>query len=249
MKHSMNELKLESTLSETKPMEVKHSEVSSELKLEEVETSVESRPRKEELVELYVLSFNLPSSSLALLKTEHELDRKTNLITELRLIEGELAKKIESLRRDFYYHCDKIFETSTLGWITTTEEGIKFAEEWNSKFAHALEVFADEYIGKKLEQVQDEELRRLYQKLYRKLRERAKSRLVKVIKVYIEPEDAKELLKEIVDRLSTELEILKRRVKEAEEKKRKSQLYRLNFELSVKELKLQMFKKKLEEIK
>jgi len=221
----------------------------SEEKKIEVEEKVEEKKveeKKEQLVEVYVLSFELPSYGLAVMKREFESNE--TIIREINEIERELARKIENLRRSFYNNCDKLFETSTLGWITVSTEGIKFAEEWNEIFTSALKNFAENYVKQKMNQLTDTKLKELYAKLYDKLLRRSNRRIVKAVKIYLEHEDAKELLNEIVTRLNDEILTLKERIKKAEEEKKKQRLRNLNVELNVKLLKLRMFEEKLKSI-
>jgi len=219
-----------------------------ELELEEVDKRVEEKPAKSELVPLYLLSFELPSYALATMLREYELDKQTLILKEVNYIESELKKKIENLRRNFYAQCDKLFETSTLGWVTVTEEGVKFANEWNERFKSALVTFANTLIAQKLNSTSDPKLKELYLRLQNKLIARANRRIVKAIKIYIEPEDAKELLSDIVSRLNEEVEEFKRRIEEAEKKSEEKKIKWLMRELTLRELKLKMFKDVLSKI-
>jgi len=236
----------EKKVEESKTEEKEVKEEKKEIELEESKT--EEKVGKEELIPIYVLSFELPSYALAIMDKDYSIDTQSKIITEVTKIEGELKAKIETLRRKFYQECDKLFETSTLGWVTVSEDGIKFAQEWQETFSKTLIEFAEKLIKSKIEKAENEELKVLYSKLYSKLIERSKRKIVRTIKVYLEPEDAKELLDEIVSRLNTEVEVLRQKVKEAEEKKEKRRIYNLNKELTVKSLKLEMFKKILDKI-
>jgi len=246
----VEEIAIEEKVEEVKVEEKKEEEKKvEELALEEKpEIKPEEKPSKTELVQLYLLSFELPSYSLATMLRETELDLQTKILKEVNYIESELKKKIENLRRYFYSQCDKLFETSTLGWVTVSEEGIKFANEWNERFRSALVTFANTLIAQKVNQASDPKLKELYTRLQNKLIARANKRIVKAVKVYIEPEDAKEILNEIVNKISDEIEEFKRRIEEAEKQKEEKKAKWLMRELTLKELKLKMFKDVLSKI-
>lgn len=215
------------------------------LPLEEQVQTDKEKSEKKKLVPLYLLLFEIPSENLSIISTEYEIEEDKKLITVIHRLDQELRRKLVNLRIDFNYHRDKLFATSLLGWLTTSEEGIKFAEEWNEKFKNALKTFAETIVKKKIMETSDEKLKQLYSKLYDKLIRRAERQIVKAIKIYLEPKDAKEILNDIVTKLNDDILELKKRISEVEKEQEKSKLYRLNSMLLTLEFKRDMFDKVL----
>ena len=156
--------------------------------------AVQQHPR---LVQLYLLAFELPSFALAKLATEIKADLSQGILTEINKFDAEIRRKIESERRAFYSACDRLFEVAGIGWVTVSDEGIKFAQGWNNRFKNALEHFA-KLAEKKATQTTDPNIKELYQTLATKLRNRASRLIVKCYKIYMDIDEARELLKDIV---------------------------------------------------
>ncbi|RLE62693.1 MAG: hypothetical protein DRJ38_09180, partial [Thermoprotei archaeon] len=153
-----------------------------------------------------------------------------------------IRAKIETKRRQFYKEVQKIYHTSWLGWVAVDKEAVKFAEEKSKEFSDFLKKLAEE-VEKKGTEVENEELATLYRKLRDKILFRARLKSIKAVQVYLEPEDAKELLSEILNDISDKTEELKKRIEKAEKEKKQKRLRELQKELTLLQLKYEKFSK------
>ena len=185
----------------------------------------EPAPAKAELVKVYLLAMKLPSKYLV-----QQVKIEENV--EIRKWEGvavDVAARLEGIRRACYKMIEKVYafveEYGT--WIAVTDEAVEEAKKLS------------EYVKKELsglpqlKQVKDIDL---------------DAYSVKAIPVYLEPEDAKELLRAAVRHLSEDVEELQAKIKKAEEEQKRSALDRLTKDLTYREALLDAFKRFLERL-
>ena len=186
----------------------------------------EPAPAKAELVKIYLLAMKLPSKYLVQ-RVKVEENR------EIRAWEGaavEVASRLEGIRRSAYERVQRAFaHVEDYGvWVAVSEEAVEEAKK------------VSEYVKKELsslpqlKQVKDVEVEKLYS--------------VKAIPVYLEPEDAKELLDAAVRHLSADVEELQTKIKKAEEEQKKQALDRLTKDLTYREALLKKFREFVERL-
>jgi DNA-directed RNA polymerase subunit L len=213
---------IEIELPELKPKELEVEPVQPLPKPTAVETE---KSEKTELVKVYLLSMRLPSKYLL-----QKVEVKEN--EEVRKWEGlaaQIASRLESIRRAVYEMIEKIFaHVEEYGvWVAVTEEAVKEAQnisEWVRTELSKLPI----------NQVKSIDIDKMYS--------------VRAIPVYLEPDDAKELLSVAIAHLSDDVEELSKRIEEAEEQKKKSALKRLENDLQYKKALLEAFRKYLSSI-
>ncbi|MCC6049719.1 MAG: hypothetical protein LM580_03380 [Thermofilum sp.] len=186
---------------------------------EEAEEEEEERERatREELVELYLLSMRLPSKYLVQ-RVENENEGEVR--REVRKWEGETAKlatALQTLRWNAYSAMSRVFAyVEEYGvWVAVTEEAVKEAER------------VSEYVRKKLAELGLAPLADRY--------------IVRAVPVYLEPEDAKELLAAAIAKLSADARGLRERIEEAEAEKKEKEVKKLKRKLAQVERLLDQF--------
>jgi hypothetical protein len=182
---------------------------------EEVEVAV---PARAELVKLYLLSMRLPSKYLV---QRVENERGGDAVREIRRWEGETAKlatALQTLRWNAYASMSRVFAyVEEYGvWIAVTESAVEEAKR------------VSEYVRKKLAELGLAPLAERY--------------VVRSIPVYLEPDDAKELLAAAIERLSSDVDELKRKIEEAEKEKKFKALKKLEREKKYREALLEAFR-------
>jgi hypothetical protein len=209
---------------EVKPKEL---EVELETPAPTVTTAVQPQPQvpvavppKPSLVKVYLLSMRLPSKYLV---QEIEIDKNV----ETRKWEGkraEIASRLETIRRTCYTKAEHVFahveEYGT--WIAVTDEAVEEAKK------------ISEYIKSELSKLQIDQVKKVDLNAYS----------VKAIPVYLEPEDAKEILNAAIAHLSADVDELEAKIAEAE--KKKEALKRLESSLKYKQELLNAFKRFLQ---
>jgi len=184
------------------------------------------QPQRQGLVKIYLLSMRLPSRYLVQ-QVKFEGGR------EIRSWEGvaaEVASKLEGIRREAYDMINRAFaHVEDYGvWIAVTDEAVKEAEK------------VSEFVREKLKSLPLSQVKNIdIDKLYG----------VKAIPIYMEPEDARELLGVAVKHLSKDVEELEAKIKEAESQKKRKYLTQLEKDLNYKRALLEAFKKYLDTIK
>jgi hypothetical protein len=184
------------------------------------------QPQRQELVKIYLLSMRLPSRYLVQ-QVKFEEGR------EIRSWEGvaaEVASKLEGIRREAYDMINRAFaHVEDYGvWVAVTDEAVKEAEKVSEFVREKLKSLP-------LSQVKSVDIDKLYS--------------VKAIPIYMEPEDARELLETAVKHLSKDVEELEAKIKEAESQKKRKYLTQLEKDLNYKRALLEAFKKYLDTIK
>jgi hypothetical protein len=167
-------------------------------------------PSRAELVKIYLLSMRLPSKYLV---QSVEYSASKTSVREVRFWAGEAAKKasrLESIRREVYAKVSRIFcfveEFGT--WIAVTEQAVEEAKKVSA------------FVVEELKKLGIDDTSRY---------------AVKIIQVYLQPEDARELLGAAVRSLSKDVEALAEKIKEAEREQDKRALRRLEKERSYRE--------------
>lgn len=218
--------------------------------VEEEETTAEEAAvaARQELVPVYLIAFDLPSMSLAIMTKEFEHLEGTSILKEITFFEHEVANRLSALRKAFTRELEEYAEPGPFGdgcWVAIDDRAVQVANRWREKFREEIRKILDNYIAKKIEEAQDEKLKKLYSKLYRKILSRLDTAYrIDVYRVYLEPEDAKRLLQGLLFRLSSKAEELRRKIQEAEEKKRKREASTLNSKLLKIELKLRKLRER-----
>lgn len=185
----------------------------------QISTLSPNSPNKSELVKIYLLSMRLPSRYLV---QKVQYSKGKQVLQEVRMWEGEsakLAKKIETLRREVYMDITRIFchveEYGT--WIAVSEK----AKEEAMKIS--------QYVVEKLKALGFKE-------------DIVERYVVKAIPIYLEIDEARELLYHAIRHLSEDVEELKQKIKEAEKEKNLPALRRLQKEKAYREALLESFK-------
>jgi site-specific DNA-adenine methylase len=224
---------------ETPPIELPLPEIKPKELTVELETtatpavvpSVE-KPERSELVKVYLLSMRLPSKYLVQ-DVKVESSDKANMTREVRKWEGEknrIASKLESIRTEAEKIARRIFchieEYGT--WVAVTEEAVEEAKSISKFVTQKLQELMPQ-----LSQVKNVNISRYY---------------VKAVPVYLETEDARELLNAAIRKLSEDVNELAEKIKKAEEEKNKKVLRRLQQDYDYRRNLLEAFKKFLESL-
>ena len=173
---------------------------------------------KAELVKLYLLSMRLPSKYLV---QRVENERVGDTVREVRRWEGETAKlaaALQTLRWSAYSAMSRVF-------AYVDEYGV-----WIAVSEHAVEE------ARKVSERVREELAKLG------LAPLAERYVVRAVPVYLEPDDAGELLAAAVAHLSSDVDELKRKIEEAEKEKKFKALKKLEREKKYREALLEAFR-------
>jgi hypothetical protein len=183
----------------------------------EEEEEKEEHATREDLVKLYLLSMRLPSKYLVQ-RVENENEGEVR--REVRKWEGETAKlatALQTLRWNAYSAMSRVFAyVEEYGvWVAVTEEAVREAQR------------VSENVRKKLAELGLAPLADRY--------------VVRAVPVYLEPEDAKELLAAAVARLSADARELKERIEEAEKEKKEKEVRKLKRKLAQVERLLDQF--------
>mgnify|MGYP005618703973 CR=1 FL=1 len=150
-------------------------------------------PARGELVSIYLLAMHLPSADLI---ADDYTDAGKGIVRRIKEWRGEnaqrVAREIETMRRGAYRRIERLWcMVREFGvWIAVTEAGVREAERISKE------------VRERLHQLGLGEVEHRY--------------FVRAIRVFLEPSDAKLLLDAAVRQLSTEVEELERRIKDAE---------------------------------
>jgi hypothetical protein len=205
-----------------------------ELTLEPSTTAVApapaEKPERSELVKIYLLNMRLPSKYLV---QNVKIQSSGKNARELRTWEGvatEVASKLEGIRAEAEKTVRRVFcHVEEYGvWIAVTDEAVEEAKRISKFVTDKLQELMP-----KLSQVKNVDISRY---------------CVKAVPVYLEPEDAKELLDAAVRKLSDDVEALAEKIKKAEEEKNKKALRRLQQDYNYRRNLLEAFKKFLESL-
>jgi len=210
-------------------VKVKPKELEVELEVPTTPTAVQPQPQmqvavppKPSLVKIYLLSMRLPSKYLV-----QEIEIEKNV--ERRKWEGkraEIASRLEGIRRACYSKVERIFaHVEEFGtWVAITDEAVNEAKK------------VSDFIKSELSKVQIDQVKKVDLDAYS----------VKAIPIYLEPDDAKELLNAAIAHLSADVEELESKIAEAEKEQKKEALKRLESTLKYKQELLNAFKRFLQ---
>jgi hypothetical protein len=178
----------------------------------------EAVPTRVELVKLYLLSMRLPSKYLV---QRVENERVGDAVREVRRWEGETAKlatALQTLRWNAYSAMSRVFAyVDEYGvWIAVSEHAVEEARKVSERVRGELAKLG--------------------------LAPLAERYIVRAVPVYLEPDDAKELLAAAVERLSGDVEELKQKIEDAEKEKRFKALKKLEREKKYREALLEAFR-------
>ncbi len=195
----------------------------------QVSTAVET-PRKPELVKIYLLKMRLPSKYLV---QKIKIEENGQGIREIRdfsdsAIRAAVASRLEGIRRKAYELIERhfVYVDSYGMWIAVSEEAVERAKEVNKWIEEQLASMP----------------------ALRQLRDTLPRYFVRATKVYLEPEEARELLYEARKLIEEELAELKQRIAEAEKEGKKRALRLLEQKLEYKQALLEAFKQYLESL-
>jgi flagellar biosynthesis regulator FlbT len=196
-----------------------------EVGLEAPADTAVTTPARQELVPVFMLAMHLPSADLV---AEDYTDSDSNAVRRVKEWRGpyrDVAREIENLRRNIYRRIERVWcLVREFGvWVTVTEEGVKEAEQIGQNVrARLLQLGLEEQV-----------VSRYY---------------VRAVKVYLEPQDAKMLLDAAVSQLSTEVQELENRIKDAEFAQNKRLVKELMYKKEYVKMLLAVFKKYIEDI-
>jgi len=175
-----------------------------ELELEEVKVQeVQPTPKRQELVPLYLLAFEMPSAYLSV------YNYTSNAEFEERRFEVNVRSVLEGYRNRFYREISRIFFNAEFGWITVTEEGVKEAERLNNEAIEAIKTAMKNTNNPAV---------------MKRLENALKRRFVKAVKIYLEANEAKEILETAIRKMSEEIEELQAKINNAEKASMKKKL-------------------------
>jgi transposase-like protein len=198
-----------------------------EVELETTPTTPTPQPTKQELVRIYLLAMRLPTKHL-LMQSEYERDGN-GVLREVRRWDAktaQIASRVEGIRRDAYARLSRVFcHVEEYGvWVTVSEDGVKEAQEV-SKFVI-------------------EELKRLGIDKIKNISIEGRYG-VRVVPIYLEPEEAKNLLETAVAHLSRDVEELSQKIEEAKKNENKKYLRQLESERRYRVALLEAFRRYL----
>jgi hypothetical protein len=173
---------------------------------------------KAELVKLYLLSMRLPSKYLV---QSVSVENDGNAVREVRRWEGETARiaaRLQTIRWSAYSAMSRVFAyVEEYGvWIAISEHAVEEAEKVSSRIR--------------------EELAKLG------LAPLADRYVVRAVPIYLEPDEARELLSAAISHLSSDVDELKRKIEEAEKEQKFKALRKLEREKKYREALLEAFR-------
>jgi hypothetical protein len=209
---------------EVKPKELEVVLEGAPARAEAVAPTAVGAPSREGLVRVYLLNMRLPSKYLV-----QKIVREGS--KEIRSWEGvasEVASKLEGIRRACYDKLSRVFAfVEDFGvWVAVTEEGVEEARKVSEWVRGELSKLPIATIKSGVD----------VNKLY----------TVRAVPVYLEPDDAEELLKAAIRRMSQDVAELEARISEARQAENKRALWRLESDLEHRKRLLETFRKHLE---
>lgn len=190
--------------------------------------------KRQQLVRIYLLSMRLPSKYLV---QQVKFEKNGKGYQEIRdfsdKVRSAIASRLEGIRREAYERIRRVFcQVEEYGvWIAVTDEAVEEAKRVSQWIQEELKKIAALY--------------NVRPDVMSKIAERYS---VKAIPIYMEPENARELLEAAIRKMSEDVEELKERIKEASEKKKKATLRKLEQQLDYRKALLEAFKRYLASI-
>jgi len=186
-----------------------------------------STPQRQELVRIYLLAMRLPTRHL-LMESTYERDGN-GVLREIRRWDtkaAQLVSHIETIRRNAYERLGRVFchieEYGT--WIAVTEDAVKEAQE------------VSKYVIEELRKIGLDKVKNI------NIEERYG---VRVVPIYLEPSEARNLLEVAVRHLSEDVEELSKKIEEARQNENKKYLRQLESEKKYRQALLEAFKRYL----
>jgi len=219
---------LEVELPESAPQpQLAQPQPSMEVKLETATPAPQKQ--KQELVKIYLLAMRLPTKHL-LMETRYESDATG--VKEVREWDSKLAQvvsRIEGIRRSAYTQLSRVFchieEYGT--WIAVTEDAAKEAQEVSKFVINELKKLG-------IDKIKNIDIEKRYG--------------IRVVPIYLETEEARNLLSAAIEHLSKDVEELERKIEEAKRNENKKYLRQLEGEKKYREVLLEAFKKYLSQL-
>jgi hypothetical protein len=177
-----------------------------------------------ELVPIYLLAMHLPSPDIL---ADDYTDNQGGVVRRVKEWTGkarDLARVIENMRRNVYRRIERVWcMVREFGvWLTVTEEGVREAERLMREVRDTLRKIGLDKIAHRY--------------------------FVRAIRIYLHPEDAKMILDVAVSQLSTEIQELDRRIKDAETARNRRLARELLYKREYTKTLLDIFKKYIEDI-
>ena len=188
-------------------------------------TAPTATPAKRELVKIYLLSMKLPSKYLV----QHISVEENREVRAWEGLAAGVASRLEGIRRAAYEKISRVFaHVEEYGvWIAVSEEAVKEA------------VKVSEWVRGELGKLPIREVKNVdVDSIYS----------VKAIPVYLEPDNARELLNVAIRHLSEDVTELEKRIAEAEREQKKSALRRLQNDLVYRQNLLESFRRFLSQL-
>lgn len=187
-------------------------------------TTAVGAPSREGLVRVYLLSMRLPSKYLV----QKVVKEGSKEIRSWEGVASEIASKLEGIRRACYDKLSRVFAfVEDFGvWVAVTEEGVEEARKVSEWVRSELSKLPIATIKSGVD----------VNKLY----------TVRAVPVYLEPDDAEELLKAAIRRMSQDVAELEARISEARQAENKKALRRLESDLEHRKRLLETFRKQLD---
>jgi hypothetical protein len=209
------------------PQPIQQMEVELETTTPMPTTTTQPTPTKQELVRIYLLAMRLPTKHL-LMQSEYERDGN-GVLREVRRWDGktaQIASRVEGIRRSAYERLSRVFchveEYGT--WIAVTEDAVKEAQE------------TSKYVIEELKKLGIDKIKGINVEVMYGIR---------VIPIYLDTEEAKNLLETAIAHLSRDVEELSRKIEEARQNENKKYLRRLESEKKYRVALLEAFRKYL----
>ena len=230
------ELEVEMPEEAPQPQPQPQSQVQAQAQLQQMEVELETTtltpqpiptPQRQELVKIYLLAMRLPTKHLVM-ETSYERDNN-GVLREVRKWDAktaQIASRIEGIRRSAYERLSRVFchveEYGT--WIAVTEDAVREAQE------------VSKYVIEELKKLEIDKIKNI------NIEERYG---VRVVPIYLEPEEAKNLLETAIAHLSKDVEELSKKIEEAKQSENKKYLRWLESEKRYREALLESFRKYL----
>jgi len=183
--------------------------------------------QRQELVRIYLLAMRLPTKHL-LMQSEYERDGN-GVLREVRRWDAktaQIASRVEGIRRSAYERLSRVFchveEYGT--WIAVTEDAVKEAQEVSKYVIEELKKLG-------IDKIKDINVEAMYG--------------VRVIPIYLEPGEARNLLSAAIEHLSKDVEELEKKIEDAKQNENKKYLRQLESERKYRQALLEAFKKYL----
>jgi len=218
----------QSPQSQSQPQQQAQPPMEVELETTPTTPTPQPTPTKQELVRIFLLAMRLPTKHL-LMEAGYERDEKTGALREVRRWDAksaQIASRVEGIRRTAYERLGRVFchveEYGT--WIAVTEDAVREAQETSKYVIEELKKLG-------IDKIKDINVEAMYG--------------IRVIPIYLEPEEARNLLSAAIRHLSWDVEELERKIEDAKKYESKKYLRQLESEKRYRVALLEAFKRYL----